>query len=87
MLVHAGVTDRYAQYASDVGAYRKRFGEFWEDEPTWRKVSPILAAGSFATPTLVIHGALDYRVPDGEGFELFNVLQNREFVGEGTGPD
>lgn len=77
LLVHAGVTDRYAQYASDVGASRKRFGDFWDDEPTWRKVSPILAAGSFATPTLVIHGALDYRVPDGEGFELFNVLQAR----------
>jgi dipeptidyl aminopeptidase/acylaminoacyl peptidase len=77
LVVHAGVTDVYGQYASDVGANRKRFGEFWEDEALWRKLSPILGAGSFATPTLVIHGALDYRVPDGQGFELFNVLQNR----------
>ena len=25
----------------------------------------------------MIHGGLDYRVPDAEGFELFNILQNR----------
>jgi dipeptidyl aminopeptidase/acylaminoacyl peptidase len=77
LVVHAGVTDVYGQYASDVGANRKRFGEFWEDEARWRNLSPILGAGSFATPTLVIHGALDYRVPDAQGLQLFHVLQNR----------
>lgn len=77
LVVHAGVSDRYTQYASDHGGSKKRYGEFWEDEASFRKVSPNLSAASFATPTLVIHGGLDYRVPDAEGFELFNILQNR----------
>ena len=77
LVVHAGVSDRYTQYASDHGGSRSRFGEFWEDEARFRKVSPNLSAASFVTPTLVIHGGLDYRVPDAEGFELFNILQNR----------
>ena len=31
-----------------------------------------------ATPTLVIHGALDYRVPDQRGLACYNTLQARE---------
>jgi dipeptidyl aminopeptidase/acylaminoacyl peptidase len=27
------------------------------------------------TPTLVIHGALDYRVPDAQGFAYYNALK------------
>jgi dipeptidyl aminopeptidase/acylaminoacyl peptidase len=77
LVVHAGVSDRYAQYGSDHGANKKRHGEFWDNQDLFRKVSPNQAAGSFSTPTLVIHGALDYRVPDTQGFELFNILQNR----------
>ena len=29
------------------------------------------------TPTLVIHGALDYRVPDGQGLAYYNTLKAR----------
>ena len=36
-----------------------------------------LNAGNFKTPTLVIHGQLDLRVPVNHGIELFNTLQNR----------
>ncbi len=39
--------------------------------------SPHTFAGNFNTPTLVIHGQLDRRVPVNHGLELFNVLQNR----------
>ena len=31
----------------------------------------------FKTPTLVIHGELDYRVPVTQGMELFTALQRR----------
>jgi dipeptidyl aminopeptidase/acylaminoacyl peptidase len=77
LVVHAGVSDRFAQYGADYGASKKRYGEFWEHDALYRKISPNLSAGSFNTPTLVIHGALDYRVPDTQAFELFNILQNR----------
>ena len=32
----------------------------------------------FKTPTLVIHGELDYRVPVGQGLQLFTALQIAE---------
>jgi dipeptidyl aminopeptidase/acylaminoacyl peptidase len=32
-------------------------------------------AREFKTPTLVIHGELDYRVPYGQGLQLFTALQ------------
>jgi dipeptidyl aminopeptidase/acylaminoacyl peptidase len=78
LIAHAAVYNFYSQYASDGGADRRRFGEFWDpkQEAVYRKTSPHFGAANFATPTLVIHGALDYRVPDNNGIELFNALQN-----------
>ena len=32
-------------------------------------------ADNFKTPMLVVHGALDYRVPEGQAMELFSTLQ------------
>ena len=74
---HAGVTNLYTQYAADFGAGRRRHGEFWEQDQIFRQTSPHFGAAAFKTPTLVIHGGRDYRVPDGNGIELFNILQNK----------
>jgi dipeptidyl aminopeptidase/acylaminoacyl peptidase len=41
----------------------------------YRKWSPALAAKNFKTPTLVIHGQLDYRLDVSQGFDLFTTLQ------------
>ncbi|MGB6193397.1 MAG: S9 family peptidase [Terracidiphilus sp.] len=41
----------------------------------FRKWSPSLYAKNFKTPTLVIHGQLDFRLDVSEGFQLFNTLQ------------
>jgi dipeptidyl aminopeptidase/acylaminoacyl peptidase len=41
----------------------------------YEKWSPRNAAKSFKTPTLVIHGQLDYRLDVSEGFQLFTTLQ------------
>jgi tetratricopeptide (TPR) repeat protein len=79
LIAHAAVYNLYTQYGSDGGAERRRFGEFWDpkQDVLYRKMSPHFAAANFNTPTLVIHGALDYRVPDNHGIEVFNALQNR----------
>ena len=63
--------------ASDCGAPKKRYGEFWEDFERFARNSPHMNAANFNTPTLVIHGQLDRRVPVNHGIELFNALQNR----------
>jgi dipeptidyl aminopeptidase/acylaminoacyl peptidase len=44
-------------------------------ENPYRKWSPALSAKNFKTPTLVIHGQLDYRLDVSEGFQLFTALQ------------
>jgi len=46
-----------------------------DSENPYRKWSPMLSAKNFKTPTLVIHGQLDYRLDVSEGFQLFDTLQ------------
>ncbi|HKY33926.1 MAG TPA: S9 family peptidase [Candidatus Polarisedimenticolia bacterium] len=77
LVAHAAVYNWYTQYGADYGAGKRRFGEHWEKPDIWRRSSPHFGAGSFDTPTLVIHGQLDYRVPLNHGIELFQTLQNR----------
>jgi dipeptidyl aminopeptidase/acylaminoacyl peptidase len=77
LVAHAAVFNWFTQYGADYGASRRRFGEFWEGVDQFQKSSPHFGAGNFNTPTLVIHGQLDYRVPLNHGLELFNILQNR----------
>jgi dipeptidyl aminopeptidase/acylaminoacyl peptidase len=50
-------------------------GTPWSNRALYRRWSPALAAPNFKTPTLVIHGQLDYRLDVSEGFQLFTTLQ------------
>lgn len=47
----------------------------WQNQEMYDKWSPSRSAANFKTPTLVIHGELDYRVPYGQGLQLFTALQ------------
>ena len=77
LIAHAAVFDNYTMYGGDYGAERNRFFEAWEKPEEWAKYSPSTSAANFNTPTLVIHGQLDQRVPLNNGMELFQILQNR----------
>jgi dipeptidyl aminopeptidase/acylaminoacyl peptidase len=44
-------------------------------ENPFRKWAPMLSAKNFKTPTLVVHGQLDYRLDVSEGYLLFTTLQ------------
>jgi len=50
-------------------------GTPWTNREMYRKWSPHLFATNFKTPTLVVHGQLDYRLDVSEGFQLFTTLQ------------
>jgi dipeptidyl aminopeptidase/acylaminoacyl peptidase len=50
-------------------------GTPWNNRELYRKWSPHLSAKNFKTPTLVVHGQLDYRLDVSEGFQLFTTLQ------------
>ena len=77
LIAHAAVYNEFAQYGADYGAGKRRFFEFWERPEEFARYSPHTSAGNFATPTLVLHGQLDRRVPLNNGIELFQTLQNR----------
>ncbi len=52
-------------------------GEFWEDLETYRQHSPLLNVRGVSTPTLILHGDADVRVPVGQGRELYNALRRQ----------
>ena len=50
-------------------------GEFWEDPQVYAEHSPMLAIKNAKTPTLIIHGLADDRVPPEQGYQLHRALQ------------
>ena len=50
-------------------------GTPYTNPETYEKWNPRNSAKNFKTPTLVIHGQLDYRLDVSEGFQLFDTLQ------------
>jgi dipeptidyl aminopeptidase/acylaminoacyl peptidase len=50
-------------------------GQPWTNPAMYARWSPHKFVRNFKTPTLVIHGELDYRVPVGEGLQLYTALQ------------
>lgn len=86
-----GHTDRFKTLVSHSGVYDLRseagtteelwfpkweFQGFpWENLEMYDKWSPSNYVKNFKTPTLVTHGELDYRVPIGQGQQLFTALQ------------
>jgi dipeptidyl aminopeptidase/acylaminoacyl peptidase len=47
----------------------------WQNPEVYARLSPSAHVKEFKTPTLVIHGELDYRVPAGQALQLFTALQ------------
>ena len=76
---HAGCFDWVGMFADDAWAWHaKELGAwYWDDMAQAHKQSPHAFAQHMSTPTLVIHGALDYRVPDAQGLAYYNTLKAR----------
>lgn len=52
-------------------------GTPWTNPEMYARWSPHMFVKDFKTPLLVVHGELDYRVPIGEGLQLFTALQRQ----------
>ena len=76
---HAGCFDWTAMFADDAWAWHAKElgGWYWDDMAQVNSQSPHAFAAAMDTPTLVIHGALDYRVPDAQGLAYYNTLKAR----------
>jgi dipeptidyl aminopeptidase/acylaminoacyl peptidase len=78
LVTHDGVYD----LASEFGATEELWFPLWEfggtpwDKPDdYEKWSPSHYVKDFHTPTLVVHGEQDFRVPYTQGLQLFTALQ------------
>ena len=75
---HDGVFDTESAYGTTEELWFPEWefrGTPWTNRALYRKWSPMLAAPNFHTPTLVVHGQLDFRLDVSQGFELFTTLQ------------
>jgi dipeptidyl aminopeptidase/acylaminoacyl peptidase len=74
---HAGCFDWAAMFSDDAYTWHaKELGAwYWEDPAMVAAQSPSSFVSAMTTPTLVIHGALDYRVPDQQGLAYYNTLK------------
>jgi len=52
-------------------------GTPWTNPETYNKWNPALHVHKWSTPTLVIHGGMDFRLPETEGLAAFTALQRR----------
>jgi dipeptidyl aminopeptidase/acylaminoacyl peptidase len=52
-------------------------GTPWANPALYTRWSPHRFVQNFNTPILIIHGELDYRVPIGEGMQLFTAVQKK----------
>jgi len=78
LVIHAAVYDLYAQSSADFAVHEQRFGPYWQNPDLYRAISPHYFADQFETPSLIIHGQRDLRVPVGQSFELFRTLRGRD---------
>ncbi len=83
LVSHAGVYNLDSMYGSTEELWFPEWdlgGTPWKDTKNrgdYEKFSPHRFAANFETPTLVIHGELDFRVPVAEGIQLFTTLKRR----------
>lgn len=79
LISHAGVYDLMGQFASDDtwGRPNNYGASPWTDPARVDLYSPSRFAKNFATPTLILHGEKDYRVPVTQGINLYGVLQGK----------
>jgi dipeptidyl aminopeptidase/acylaminoacyl peptidase len=80
LVSHAGVYNLTSMYGVTEELWFPEWefkGMPWTNPEMYAKWSPHMFVKEFKTPLLVIHGELDYRVPVGEGLQLFTALQRQ----------
>ncbi|MBX9620645.1 MAG: S9 family peptidase [Alphaproteobacteria bacterium] len=67
-------------------------GAYWDDYEFWRKASPIRYTANIKTPTLILQGENDKRIPTNQSMQLYSALKSRKiptrlvyYKGEGHG--
>ena len=80
LVSHAGIFDLTSMNVTTEELWFSEWefgGSPWDTPERHLSQSPSTFAKSFKTPTLVLHGALDFRVPEGQGLAMFTALQRQ----------
>ncbi|MDJ0762622.1 MAG: S9 family peptidase [Myxococcota bacterium] len=80
LISHAGVFDHASFYGATEELWFPEWefnGTPWSNPALYAKHTPSQNVKRFKTPTLVIHGEHDYRVPYTQGLQLFTALQRQ----------
>ena len=82
IISHASVYDKVSMYATEELWFEEHDmqGTPWTNPESYRKWAPVTFAGElgkYKTPTLVIAGERDYRVPYTQSLEFFSALQRQ----------
>ena len=79
-VVGAGVTDLWSfTGTSDIPSFLPDYfgGEPWTNFDGYFNHSPMAFVKGVTTPTLILHGEADERVPTSQGYELYNALKRQ----------
>lgn len=85
LVSHAGPFDLRSEYGGTEELWFPEWefgGRPWDRPEVYLRFSPSTYVKNFRTPTLVIDGELDYRVPATEGMQMFTALQRMKVPSE-----
>jgi len=80
LVSHSGTFNKYSMALGTEELWFESWengGLYWENKEYYEKWSPNNFIQNMKTPTLVIHGEKDYRVPVIEGIQTFQALQRK----------
>ncbi len=80
LVSHDGVFDLASMYGATEELWFLDWefkGPYWDNPEMYERWSPSRFVRNFKTPTLVVHGELDYRVPLEQGLAMFTALQRQ----------
>jgi dipeptidyl aminopeptidase/acylaminoacyl peptidase len=81
LVSHDGIFDLQSMYGSTEEVWFTEWefgGPPWENPDVYARHSPSAHVKNFKTPTLVIHGEQDHRVPLEQGLGMFTALQRQK---------
>ena len=79
LFTHDGSFNTLAQYTTEELWFMQHDfnGTLWNNWDNYARYNPANHTDKWATPHLIVHNELDYRLPIAEGLAAFNVLQER----------
>jgi dipeptidyl aminopeptidase/acylaminoacyl peptidase len=80
LVTHDGIFDQRIMYYATEELWFPEWeqgGPYWQNPEGYEKYNPVHFVERWKTPMLVVHGALDYRIPVTQGLGVFTALQRR----------